>query len=117
MKKLSLLILSLVMLAGLSLTMNGCGMDANNLGEVYSAEVEFRFVGSTHVTRANGDYIAEVLNRETSIPGSPEVINLDFTEYNFDIGRSFIPVANRKYQVDVTLSEQNRYEVIRIFTL
>lgn len=116
MKRIAALFIPLLLvLTALSFT--GCGMDANNLGEVYSAEVEFRFVGSTHVTRANGDYIAEVLNRETSIPGSPEVLNLDFTEYNFDIGRSFIPVANRKYQVDVTLSEQNRYEVIRIFTL
>lgn len=106
-----------ILFLGLTLSFSGCGTDANPDGEEYSATVEFRFSGGTHVTRANGDYVAEVVDRETTIPGLPELLYLNFTDYNFSIGRSFIPTTGVEYQIDVVLEDQNRYRVLRTFVL
>lgn len=95
--------------------MVSCGTESAD--DFYSAEVEFRFTAGELSTRANGDYIALVRGNESSIPGNPEVINVDFTNYNFNIGRSFLPVSGVKYQIDLELISENRYTALRIFQL
>ncbi len=114
MKKLAIISIAFLLSLGF---LSGCGTDANNGADFYSAEIEFRFVGGELATRANGDYIAIVRNNESNIPGNPEVVNIDFTDYNFNIGRAFLPVSGVTYQVDLELVSQNRYSALRIFQL